>query len=77
MLPTETNSRIFAVRSLIGGNGVTAIDNVLMKKDNVNNSVVRVYSLSGTLLKKGKQSEVINNLPKGIYIINGKKKIIR
>lgn len=77
MLPTETNSRIFAVRSLIGGNDVTAIDNVLMKKDNVNNSVVSVYSLSGTLLKKGKQSEVINNLPKGIYIINGKKKIIR
>ena len=36
-------------------------------------AVVKVYSMSGILLKQGKRSEVMHQLPKGIYIINGKK----
>ena len=35
----------------------------------------RVYSLSGTLIKNGKNADVIDSLPHGIYIINGKKVI--
>ena len=39
---------------------------------------VKVYNLSGTLVKTGNnQNEVMKSLPKGVYIINGKKTIIK
>ena len=42
-----------------------------------NGDEVKVYSLSGALLKQGKYDELIKNLPKGIYIINNKKVVIK
>ena len=50
----------------------------LKKNDGANgNAVARVYSLSGALVKQGKAEDVTNGLPKGIYIANGKKFVVR
>lgn len=38
---------------------------------------VRVYSLSGTLIKQGEDKHVLDGLPKGVYIINGRKVIVK
>lgn len=35
--------------------------------------VLRVYSLSGMLLKQGKDEKILNDLPNGVYVVNGKK----
>ena len=40
------------------------------------NSIVKVYNLQGMLIREGKASEVLNGL-KGLYIVNGKKMIIK
>ena len=39
--------------------------------------VVKVYNLSGVLLKTGKRQEVMSQLPKGIYIVNGVKVVVK
>lgn len=73
-------SRMFTVGSLIGGDeDTTGIIDVMLKKNNGTNSdaVVRVYSLSGALVKQGKAEDVTKGLPKGIYIANGKKFVVR
>ena len=74
-------SRMFTVGSLIGGGEDTTgiIDVMLKKKNDGTNSdaVVRVYSLSGALVKQGKAEDVTNGLPKGIYIANGKKFVVK
>ena len=41
------------------------------------NEEVEVYSLNGVLLIKGKRLETLKALPKGIYIVNGKKMIFK
>ena len=73
-------SRVMTVASLIGGGEDTTgiIDVMLKKNDGANgNAVVRVYSLSGALVKQGKAEDVTHGLPKGIYIANGKKFVVR
>lgn len=74
-------SRIILVGSLIDGNDdTTGIIDVMLKKQNDKTNedrIVRVYSLSGTLIKQCKANEITNGLPKGIYIANGKKFIVR
>ena len=73
-------SRVMTVASLIGGGEDTTgiIDVMLKKNDGANgNAVVRVYSLSGALVKQGKAEDVTKGLPKGIYIANGKKFVVR
>lgn len=44
---------------------------------NEDDKFVRVYSLDGTRQNHGKWDEVIKALPKGVYIVNGKKLIIK
>ena len=39
--------------------------------------IVKVYTLSGLPVMKGRQSEVMRHLPKGVYIINGRKHVVR
>jgi hypothetical protein len=39
--------------------------------------VVKVYSLSGSLVKQGRAEDVAKGLPKGIYIANGKKFVVK
>ena len=73
-------ARMYTVSSLIGGNtGTTGIIDVMLKKNDGANSdaVVKVYSLSGALIKQGKAEDVTNGLPKGVYVANGKKFVVK
>lgn len=79
LLPSATNStRTIALSSMFGGNGTTGIDDVMLRKNGDSpNNYVKIYSISGSLIKQGMRSETLRSLPKGIYIINGKKVIIK
>ena len=72
-------ARMYSVGSLIGGDGATGIIDVMLKKnDGTNNdAVVKVYSLSGALIKQCKVEDVTNGLPKGVYVANGKKFVVK
>lgn len=53
-------------------------DNVNVIYDNVNAELADVYTVSGTLLQRNvKASEIVSQLPAGLYIIGGKKVIVR
>ena len=68
----NSGSRFITVSSLFGGgNGTTGI--VDLNKEDEADTIVKVYSLTGSLLIEGKRGDVIENLPRGIYIIGGKK----
>ncbi|MBR1409822.1 MAG: chitobiase/beta-hexosaminidase C-terminal domain-containing protein [Prevotella sp.] len=79
ILPSaSSSSRIISISSLFGGdNGSTGIDDVIFRKDKNLGDTIRVYSISGALLKQGKRDDVIKTLPKGIYIINNRKVVIK
>ena len=68
-------SNISATRSIsiFGDEETTGIMDLPMSTDHHGNN--KVYSLSGRLIKQGKDDRDIQNLPKGVYIINGKKVI--
>ena len=72
-------ARMYSVSSLIGGDGATGIIDVMLKKNDGTDSdtVVKVYSLSGALIKQGKAEDVTNGLPKGVYVANGKKFVVK
>ena len=73
-------ARMYSVSSLIGGDpNATGIIDVMLKKNDGTNSdaVVKVYSLSGALIKQGKAEDVTNGLPKGVYVANGKKFVVK
>ena len=40
-------------------------------------NVVRVFNLNGLLVKEGPHDDVMKQLPKGVYIINGRKMIVK
>ena len=67
------------ISELSGQNSqTTGIYNMLTGGSRSADGMVKVYSLSGKLVKTGDQLDnVINSLPKGIYIINGKKRIVK
>lgn len=70
---SSNKARIISLTSL-GGGDVTGINDLMLKNTGKSaDDVVRVYSLSGALIKQGKREDVLRSLPKGIYIINGKK----
>ena len=74
-------ARMITVSSLIGGGDDTTgiIDIMLKKNDGTSDvdAVIKVYSLSGALVKQGRAEEVTKSLPKGIYIANGKKFVVK
>ncbi len=55
----------------------TGIQNVMTDSAIVDTSDVKVYNLSGTLVTSGNRSEVMKRLPKGIYIINNRKVVVK
>lgn len=59
--------------SIFGDDETTGIIDLPMSSDYNGNN--KVYSLSGRLIKQGKDDKDLQNLPKGVYIINGKKVI--
>ena len=52
----------------------TGIGGIEAEDGNVN---VEVYGIDGCIVAKGKKADVLKNLTKGIYIINGQKVVIR
>ena len=70
---TNSASRIISVSSLGGGDATGIKDILSADGDAAGSTVVKVYSLSGTLIKQGPSNEVLRSLPRGLYIINGKK----
>ena len=69
-----SRSRTIPVSSL-GGGDATGINDLRQNDDEAADAVVKVYTLSGALVKQGKREDVLRSLPKGLYIINGKKVI--
>ena len=57
----------------------TGIYDILKSKYSSNdvNADVKVYNLSGNLVICGKRVDIIKRLPKGVYIVNGKKMIVK
>ena len=39
--------------------------------------MVKVYNLSGVLVKQGAKEDVLRGLAKGVYIMNGKRVIVK
>ena len=70
---TNNASRIISVSSLGGGDATGIKDILSTDGDAADSTMVKVYSLSGTLIKQGPRNEVLRGLPRGLYIINGKK----
>ena len=70
----NAGARVINVSSLFGDDDTTDIIDVMRPKDS---GIVSIYRLDGTLLKRGKSNDIINNLPKGIYIVNGKKMVVK
>ena len=59
------------------GSGTTGIMDVVAKHRLYNTDVVKVYNLNGLLVKSGNRSEVMDHLPKGVYIIDGRKVVVK
>ena len=70
----HTNGARFFTLSDLSEGDVTDIQAI---HDIASADVVKVYNLSGVLLKTGKRQEVMSQLPKGIYIVNGVKVVVK
>ena len=70
---STNRARIITVSSLGGGDATGINDLIQNNAGESADDVVKVYSLSGALIKLGKREEVLRSLPNGLYIINGKK----
>ena len=60
-------------------NNTTGIEDLLLEKEINPNRIVEIFNLSGQCLKKTVQHEVdkvMEQMPAGIYIVNGKKRVI-
>jgi hypothetical protein len=61
------------IKGYYGDGGYTGIENGVLRED----SVIDVYSINGICLyRKVKRSDIAGMLPKGIYIVNGKKFVV-
>ena len=72
----SSGSRVITVSSLFGG-GSDDSTGIIDVMENQNGEVVKVYSISGSLIKQGNRNEVMNSLPKGLYIIGNQKIMVK
>ena len=70
----EGNASATRSLSIFGDDDTTGITDI-PTSNGYNNGEVRVYLPSGVLLKSGKDDSILQDLPHGIYIVNGKKVI--
>ena len=69
------NARMMTISGLY--NGVTDIDKILYDRSHeMKDEIVKVYTISGVLFKTGKRSDVMKQLPAGMYVVDGKKIVI-
>ena len=70
-----SRARYYSLKTLGADNSLfTAIRNTT--KDGADNETVKVYNLSGVLLREGRRNEAMRNLPKGVYIVGGQRVIV-
>ena len=70
----NSNSKAELSLSLFDDSSITPIETV--KVDDLNRDTSgKVYSISGVLMKNNAAD--LNNLPKGIYVVNGKKYVVK
>ena len=67
--------RYMAIDNMAGD--ATGILDVMSDKGFVDMSFVKVYNLSGFLVTTGKRGEVMKHLAKGVYIVNGRKMVVK
>ena len=71
---SSDRAQLFSVSSLGGDSYVTGINDLILNNSGESaGDYVKVYSLSGALIKQGKREEVLRSLPKGLYVVDGKK----
>jgi hypothetical protein len=65
----------------MGNKETVVVFNITEKAQGINaitvDSEVVVYNIAGVAVAQGKASEVLKNLNKGIYIVNGKKFVVK
>lgn len=66
----NANNRVVTLRDLMDD---VALGVLTVPLTEYTDSLVRVYTLSGVLIAVGEHDEVMKRLPKGVYIINGRK----
>lgn len=66
---------------VLGSRETVVVFNITAAAQGINSVVVdhevTVYNVAGVLIANGKASEVLKNLTKGLYIVNGKKYIVK
>ena len=66
---------------IIGSKETVVVFNITAEAQNIKgitvDSEVTVYNVAGIMVANGKSSEVLKNLTKGLYIVNGKKYIVK
>ena len=69
---------IISLAEMMNRDNITDIDNILYDRSRgINDEIVKVYTISGVLLKTGKRSDVMRQLPAGMYIVDGEKIAIK
>ena len=75
---TSSARAIISISEMMNRDNITDIDNILYDRSReINDETVKVYTISGVLFKTGKRSEVIKQLPAGMYVVDGKKIVIK
>ena len=67
--------RYIAIEEMTGT--TTGIVDIQADYGYLDKNVVRVFNLNGLLVKEGPHDDVMKQLPKGVYIINGRKMIVK
>lgn len=73
---TTESSSASQIISIFDDEEVTRIMNLPLSNE-VYGGKVRVFSLSGAIIKQGEDESVLHDLPKGVYIVNGKKVLVK
>ena len=74
---TSSARAIIYVAEMMNRDNITDIDNILYDRSSeMKSEDVKVYTISGVLFKTGKRSDVMKQLPAGMYVVDGKKIVI-
>ena len=69
---------VISLAEMMNRDNITDIDNILYDRSReMKDEIVKVYTISGILFKTGKRSDVMKQLPAGMYVVDGKKIVIK
>ena len=75
---TSSARAIISISEMMNRDNITDIDNILYDRSRgINDEIVKVYTISGVLFKTGIREEIMKQLPVGMYLVNGKKIVIK